>query len=184
MKELSLHILDIVQNAIAAEAKNIQISIDENTSDDLLTITIVDNGKGMDEHHAKQAYDPFTTSRKNRRVGLGIPLLRQAAIECEGDINIESTLHSGTKVEVWFQHSHINRVPIGNMVETIMTLLISGSHFDLQYTHNINEHQMTFDTRKIRQMLGNVPLNQPDVMEWIRESLQGEIMELYQFYKG
>jgi len=184
VKELSLHILDIVQNAISAEADNILIFIDENMMDDKLTITIIDDGSGMDEHYTKQVVNPFTTSRKTRRVGMGLPLLKQAAIECMGDLMIESTLHVGTKVEVWFQHSHINRVPIGNMVETIIALLINGSHFNLQYTHKINEQQMIFDTREIRQILGDVPLNHPDVIEWIRKSLQGEIMELYQYYKG
>ncbi len=184
MKELSLHILDIVQNAIVAQAANIHIFIDENMMDDKLTITISDDGSGMDEQFVKQAINPFTTSRTTRRVGMGLPLLKQAAIECMGDLKIESSLNVGTKVEVWFQHSHINRVPIGNMVETIVTLLIDGSHFNLQYTHKINEQQMIFDTREIRQILGDVPLNHPDVIEWVRKSLQGEIMELYQYYKG
>lgn len=184
MKELSLHILDIVQNSISAEADNILIIIDENMIDDKLFITISDDGNGMDEQYVQQVINPFITSRKTRRVGMGLPLLKQAAIECMGDLKIESSLHVGTKVEVWFQHSHINRVPIGNMVETIITLLINGSHFNLQYTHKINEHQMTFDTREIRQILGDVPLNHPDVIEWVKESLQGEIMELYQYYKG
>jgi len=184
MKELSLHILDIVQNAIVANAANILVSIEENMTDDKLFITISDDGDGMDEHYVKQVIDPFTTSRKTRRVGMGLPLLKQAAIECDGDLKIESTLNVGTKVDIWFQHSHINRVPIGNMVETIVTLLIGGSHFDLQYMHKINEQQMTFDTREIKQVLWDVPLSHPDVIQWIRQSLQDEIMELYQYYKG
>lgn len=184
MKELSLHILDIVQNAITANADNISISIMEDTKEDVLIITINDDGDGMDEHLVKQVINPFTTSRKTRRVGMGLPLLKQAAIECEGDLHIESELTIGTKVEVWFKHSHINRVPIGNMVETIITLLINGSHFNLQYKHKVNQHQMTFDTREIRQVLGDVPLSHPDVIQWVKQSLQDEIMELYQYYKG
>lgn len=184
MKELSLHILDIVQNAITANADHIFIGITEDTKEDVLSITINDDGDGMDEEYVKLVINPFITSRKTRRVGMGLPLLKQAAIECEGDLKIESALNIGTKVEVWFKHSHINRVPIGNMVETIITLLINGSHFDLQYTHKVNQHQMTFDTQEIRQVLGDVPLSHPDVIEWVRQSLQDEIMELYQYYKG
>lgn len=184
MKELSLHILDIVQNAISAGAQNIEILIDENEQTDLLTIKVIDDGWGMDEEYVKKAVNPFTTSRKTRRVGMGLPLLKQAAIECNGDLTIASKLSEGTTVHIWFTHSHINRMPIGNMVATIITLLIDGSHFDLQYIHRINSQQMVFDTRQIRQVLEDVPLNHPDVIEWVRQSLQSEIVELSQYYEG
>lgn len=184
MKELALHILDIVQNSISAEAQLIQIKVDENRNSDTLKIEIIDDGHGMDEELLSRVTDPFTTTRTTRRVGLGLPLLKQAAEECNGGLAITSRKNEGTRVSIWFQHSHIDRVPLGNMVDTIVTLLLNGSHFDLQYVHSVDQHQMTFDTREIRQVLGDVPLDHPDVIEWVKQSLQDEIMELYQSHKG
>ncbi|MDW7671149.1 MAG: ATP-binding protein [Bacillota bacterium] len=184
MKELALHILDIVQNSIVAKAALIQIEIEENTDSDLLKIDIIDDGHGMDEELLRRVTDPFTTTRTTRRVGLGLPLLKQAAEECNGGLQIHSRLNEGTTVNIWFQHSHIDRVPLGDMVETIITLLLNGNHFDLHYKHRVNQKEMSFDTREIREILGDVPFSHPDVISWVKRSLQDEIEELYQSYEG
>ena len=179
MKELALHILDIIHNSIRAEAKLIQLYVNEDKNKDILTITIIDDGHGMDSDLLKNVTDPFTTTRTTRRVGLGLPLLKQAAMECNGNLEIRSTKGEGTKVSIWFQHSHIDRVPLGNMVETITTLLLTGNDFDLQYEHQVNDSRITFDTRTIRDILGEVPLSHPDVIEWISQTLQEEMKQLY-----
>lgn len=184
MKELALHILDIVQNSISAKASLIQIEIEENTDSDRLQINIIDDGHGMDEDLLKRVTDPFTTTRTTRRVGLGLPLLKQAAEECNGGLQIRSRLNEGTTVTIWFQHSHIDRVPLGDMVETIITLLLNGNHFDLCYNHRVNQNEMSFDTREIREILGDVPFSHPEVMSWVKQSLHDEIKELYQSYEG
>lgn len=179
MKELALHILDIVQNSIQAEANRIHIQIEEDTQKDLLKITISDNGKGMDQAFLKRVTDPFTTTRTTRRVGLGLPLMKQAAVECNGNLAIESGPETGTTVSIWFQHSHIDRAPLGNMADTIAAVLMNGDHFDLKYQHWVNQKCITFDTMEIRQVLEDVPINHPDVVEWVRQSMQEKIEQLY-----
>lgn len=168
MKELALHILDLTQNSITAGADLIKLNIDENLLKDTLTIIIEDNGCGMDEQQAQSVKDPFVTSRTSRKVGLGIPLMLAACQRCEGDLKIESKINVGTKLIATFKHSHIDRAPLGNMTDTMVSLIISGSNINFVYTHRINEDEFTFDTREIRQALGEeVPLTEPEVLEWI-----------------
>ena len=127
MEDLSLHILDIAENAIAARAKRIEISVVEEPREDRLTIEIQDDGIGMDEEVSQKAVDPFFTTRSSRRVGLGLSLMAQAAQEAGGSLRIESELGKGTKVTATFQYHHIDRKPLGSMVETMMTLLFGKS---------------------------------------------------------
>jgi len=123
MRELALHILDIAENSISAGASKIKILVYENTAEDLLTITIEDNGKGMDAEMVEKIIDPFTTSRTTRQVGLGIPFFKAAAESCNGAFTIKSQLGIGTKIEASFQHSHIDRMPLGDLSSTLHTLL-------------------------------------------------------------
>lgn len=173
MKELSLHILDVVQNSIAAGANLIEISIVEDLNSDMLTIEITDNGCGMDKDYADKIKDPFTTGRKSRRVGLGIPLLYAAGKRCEGDLKIETERGKGTKVTVWMKHSHIDRAPLGDMAETIKTLIVCNPNVDFLYNHKLNKKEFNFDTEEIKRILGDVPINEMDVLSWI----EGHIRE-------
>lgn len=172
MKELSLHILDIVQNSIAANANLIIIKIVENLTTDKLIIEVIDNGLGMKEEMTERVKDPFVTGRRTRKVGLGIPLLYEACIRCEGDLKIESEVGKGTKVTCWFKHSHIDRAPLGNMVDTILTIITGNPQIDIVYEHDRDEKEMRFDTREIRKALGEVPINEPQVLSWIKEFLK------------
>ncbi|RQD70634.1 MAG: ATP-binding protein [Tindallia sp. MSAO_Bac2] len=178
MKELALHILDIVQNSITADAKRINLKIAESIKDDELTIVVEDDGFGMDEEMLMKVTDPFVTSRTTRKVGLGIPLLKQAAEECEGSLRIHSEVNSGTTIKATFQHSHIDRVPLGDIPETICTILLYGRDFDLLYEHLTDQGQFKFDTAEIRQVLQETPLTHPDVIVWIRESLTEELRSI------
>jgi signal transduction histidine kinase len=121
MREITLHLLDIAENSVAAGAKNIDIYIEENLLKDRLYLSIEDDGKGMDEETVKAITDPFTTSRTERKVGLGIPLLKNAAEACEGSLTVTSALGKGTKIEATFQHSHIDRMPLGDVGHNIFT---------------------------------------------------------------
>jgi signal transduction histidine kinase len=85
MRELSLHILDVVENGITAGAGRIEIRVEESLTSDRLKITVRDNGPGMPPEKASNPEDPFITSRTTRRVGLGLSLLAAAARRCEGD---------------------------------------------------------------------------------------------------
>lgn len=169
MKELALHILDLAQNSITADASLIEISVDEDLRKDSLTITLQDNGWGMDEDQAQRVKDPFVTSRTTRKVGLGIPLMLAACQRCEGDLKLESKKNVGTKLTATFRHSHIDRAPIGNMAETMVSLVMSAENIDFVYIHKINGEEFRFDTREIRQTLGEgIPLSEPDVLDWIK----------------
>ena len=158
----------------------IHVTVLEDTVNDRLEVQIKDNGKGMDTNLLHNVKDPFTTTRITRRVGLGIPLLNQAAQECGGNLEIKSVLNQGTELTAWFRHSHIDRMPLGDMAETIAMILMNDKDFDLQYEHRLNQHKLTFNTKALRPMLEDVPLNHPDVIAWIKQSLQDEIDELYQ----
>lgn len=172
MKELSLHILDIVQNSIAAKASLITINIVEDLTTDIFSIEVIDNGHGMDKELAERIKDPFITGRKTRKVGLGVPLLYKACTRCQGDLEIQSDKGKGTKVIAWFKHSHIDRAPLGNMVDTIIAIVIGNPEIDLIYNHKINENEFNFDTREIKSVLGEVPINEPQVISWIKGFLE------------
>ena len=167
MKELSLHILDVVQNSIAAGSKLIKINIIEDLDADKFTIEIIDDGCGMDKDYADKIKDPFTTGRKSRRVGLGIPLLYAAGKRCEGDLEITSEKGKGTKVAVWMKRSHIDRAPLGDMAETIKTLIVCNPDVDFSYKHILNKKEFNFETKEIKRILGDVPINEMDVLSWI-----------------
>ena len=135
MEDLSLHILDIAENAIAASATRIGIVIMEDTRRDLLSLEISDNGKGMGEEDRKRALDPFWTTRTTRRVGLGLPLLAQAARESGGSLEITSEPGRGTTVKAVFQLSHPDRKPMGNVAETLRTILAGRPELDLWFEY-------------------------------------------------
>ncbi|AGB42162.1 histidine kinase [Halobacteroides halobius DSM 5150] len=179
MRELSLHILDIIQNSITAEATLIQVIIEENIKDDQLLIKVIDNGSGMNKGQEKDVLDPFITSRTTRDVGLGLPLFKAAAKRCEGDFKLESNLDLGTKVVASFRHSHIDRAPLGDIVGTIITFLVSNPKLDLVYQHKFNEQKFEFDTREVKNNLGpKLEINDPQVLDWIEGYLTDNLEQL------
>jgi len=147
MEDLSLHILDIAENSISGSAKTIEIRIDEDRTKDLLTIEIKDDGKGMDGQTLQKALDPFFTTRTTRRVGLGLPLLAQSARESGGEIELHSEPGRGTIVKATFVHSHVDRRPMGDIDETIRTLVAGHPEIEFLYEHKTNGSIYHFDTR-------------------------------------
>lgn len=179
MQEISLHILDIVQNSIEAEATFTKLEIIEDTVKDILFIRLTDNGKGMDKKKSQLVLSPFVTTRTTRRVGLGLPLLNMNAQNCNGYLNIDSEPNKGTIVEVMFKHSHIDRPPMGNLVETIQAILIGSPDLDFCYEHTVNENKFSFSAKEIRETLGEIDLSHPDVIKWLEEWLTENISILY-----
>ena len=149
MEDLSLHILDVAENSISSLAKRIEIRIDEDPENDVLTIEIKDDGRGMDEQMLRKALDPFFTTRTTRRVGLGLPMLAQAARETEGKIELDSRPGRGTTVKATFSYSHPDRKPMGDILETIRTLAMGHPEIDFLYEHKKNGSLYRFDTREI-----------------------------------
>ena len=178
MKELSLHILDIVQNSIKAGAKNIEIIINESTADNLMTIEINDNGCGMSEEFLKKVKDPFVTTRTTRKMGMGISLFEAAAVQCGGALDIESTLGVGTKVKATFELMSIDRAPIGDMAETMMTIISGAPGPEYVYRHTKDGRVFELDTLQLKEILGGVPLDMPEVLTWITGYVREGLAEL------
>ncbi len=172
MVELSLHLLDMIQNAIEAGASRIKITIDENLEADTLLMEVEDNGKGMSEDQIAKVRDPFYTTRKTRHVGLGLPLLLEACRRCDGDLDIRSTPGIGTTIQATFRHSHIDRAPIGDIPSALLAVLLTGKPVDWLYTHQVNEKVFRADTSEIRRELIDVPLSHPKVRKWLFDFLQ------------
>jgi len=170
MNELSLYILDLTQNSVTAGADEIHISVSFDPDSDTLTVVIQDNGCGMDEALLKKVTSPFTTTRKTRKVGLGIPMIKQLCEMCEGTFQLESTVNVGTRLTLTFKASHVDLPPMGDLPETLVAL-INGSpeNIDFIFSYVRGQDSFDFDTREIRQVLGDVGLNTPDVLVWIRE---------------
>ncbi len=174
-----MHILDILQNGLAAEASRIELAIEEDLSKDLLHITIIDNGRGMDKVTLDRVRDPFFTTRTTRRVGLGIPLFAATAERCNGSFAIESTPGEGTTIAATFQHSHIDRPPIGDMVTTLLSVIVGQDDVDLCYHHQVNGREFEFNTKEVRTRLGEVPISHPLVRKWLKGYLQEGLRALY-----
>lgn len=179
MQELSLHILDIVQNSVVAKASLIEIIIEENEREDILDITIRDNGKGMDAEKVKKVLDPFFTTRTTRRVGLGIPMFREAALSTGGDFKIESTVGKGTSVFARFGYSHIDRQPLGDIGGALFIIVTCNPDIDFIYKHTVNDKSFEMDTREIKKILDGVSVSDTNVGIWLKEYINEGISNLY-----
>jgi anti-sigma regulatory factor (Ser/Thr protein kinase) len=174
VRELSLHILDVLQNALEAGASRIDVSVEEDLKQDRFLIEIVDNGRGMNKEQAENVLDPFFTTRQTRHVGLGLPLFQDAARRCDGDLTVRSEPGKGTRVYASFTHSHIDRAPLGDMPGALLAVLLSGHPVDLSYRHRVDAREFRFDSAEIRRELGDVSLTHPKVRGWFSRFLQEE----------
>ena len=178
MKDLSLHILDIVQNSIRAKAKLIGIEISELPDQNQLIITITDDGSGMNPEQLQHAIDPFYTSRTTRKVGLGLSLFKQNAELTGGTFNLESELGKGTKVTAVFGLRHLDRPVMGDLVGTLLLLICSPEPIDYVFKHQTPSGEFILDTRKLKQTLENVPINHPEVRSFLKEMLQENLEQI------
>lgn len=172
MEDLSLHILDVVENGTAAGATLVEIHLREDSRKDWLELRIQDNGCGMDETMLAGVRDPFVTTRTTRRVGMGIPLLDQATREAEGSFEIRSRKGCGTEVIAGFRLSHIDRRPLGDLAETMVTLILGHPEVDFVFTGAWDDREVELDTRELKQELEDVPLSHPSVLNWIRREIR------------
>jgi len=171
MEDISLHILDIAENSIAAQAKKIEIRIQESQKKDILSLEIEDDGKGMDRETLKKALDPFFTTKKTRRFGFGLSLLSESARAAEGSFQIESHPGKGTKIKATFKASHIDTLPMGDIPQTIITLIMGHPEIDINYTHKTDEDKYAIDTKDIKAQLNGLPINSPKILRFIRNNI-------------
>ena len=177
MQELSLNILDIAQNSIVADATLIEIGV-EVDSNDFLTITITDNGKGMDEETVKNVINPFYTSRTTRKVGLGVPFFKQAAESCGGTFDIRSQPGVGTAIKAVFDTNNIDYTPLGEVWDTIAILIQMNEHLDFVYTVRKDGAEFVCDTRQIKEIMEGMPLSDLAVVQWIKEFIRENQTEI------
>lgn len=183
MLELSLHLLDIMVNAVEAGASRVEVSVEEDAAADRLVIEVRDNGRGMAPELAAAVLNPFVTTRTTRHVGLGLPLLAQAAEATGGALRIASEPGKGTTVRAEFGLAHWDRAPLGDLPGALLALLLSGGEgsaktLDLLYVHRVDGREFRFDTAEVRQVIGELPLGHPKVREWILEALREGEAEL------
>jgi len=178
MRELSLHLLDIAENSVAAGATHIIISVEEKTKADSIRLIVKDDGKGMNAETVKQVLDPFFTSRTTRKVGLGLPLLKEAAEGCEGALTLASQPGEGTVVEVVFKRSHIDRMPLGDLGTTFLNLLIAYPHVHWHFSHQVDERKFDLDDGEIKQELEGVSLTEPAILSFLRGYIETGLAEV------
>lgn len=171
MPEISLNILDVAENSTKAGARLVTITVDADVSADRLTVVIGDDGCGMTREQVGQVADPFFTSRTTRKVGLGVPFFKYAAESTGGSFCIDSKPGEGTTVTAVFVLSHIDRMPLGDMDATIHTLVVYHPDIEFVYTYRYNGKSFVLDTRELREILGDIPFDTPEISTYIMEYL-------------
>ena len=179
MRELADNIMDIAQNSISAGAALTEVHVKISHADDRITIVFRDDGCGMDEELVKAVIEPFTTTRKTRKVGLGLPLLRMTAEMTGGTMDVQSTVGVGTVVTAAFGLGHIDRPPLGDVAGAWFSLVVMNPDKDFLFTYDVDGKDFVFDTREVRAAVAPIPLNQMEISAWIQECLQSEIKELH-----
>ena len=168
MNNLSLYILDIVQNSLKARATDVIIKINEDLKRNILEIQVIDNGIGIEEENISKVTDPFYTTRDTRKVGLGLPFFKEVCENCNGSLKILSSKNQGTSIIAQMDHNHINRLPLGEMEETIYTLLINDENAEIEYIHTTDNKQFKINSKEINSILDGVSLKQYEIMKWIK----------------
>jgi len=183
MREIALHLLDIAENSVAAESKNISVHVHEDLFHDRLSVCVIDDGRGMDTATAQQVQDPFYTTRSTRNVGLGIALLKLAAEMADGNFSLQSDLGKGTWLEAEFRHSHLDRMPLGDLSVTFLTLLISHPQIDWTFLYRVTDNHrqnrdFLFESAALKSELGDLSLTEPDVLTFLRGIFEEGIEEV------
>ena len=176
MKELSLNILDVAKNSVRAGATKISINVSKD-AEGILTLTIIDNGCGMDAETLKRVTDPFYTTRKTRGVGLGVPLLKLAAEQTGGTLKLSSSVEEGTHgtvLEASFDTKSIDCMPMGDIVSTICILIAGSPDIDFDFTDTTPEGVVELYTAQLREVLGDISLAEPEIQVWMTEYLNDQ----------
>lgn len=175
MKNIAQHILDITQNAIRAKANIVEIYIHHSEKENLLELIIKDNGEGMNQDMVDRVTDPYTTTRNTRKVGMGIPLLKQNAEAAGGSFAISSAEKQGTMVQASFQLDHLDRPPLGDLTDTITSLAAGNADTDFIITFITDQGEYIFNTREVKEVLDDTPIYDSQVVKYLKEMLAENI---------
>lgn len=168
LPEISLNILDISQNSLKAGASLVEISVAIDSAKNELLFSIIDDGCGMTDEQVENVVDPFFTSRTTRKVGLGIPFLKQSAEGTGGSFEIKSKVGKGTEIRALFHTDHIDCMPLGDISETILSIVTMAENVDILYTYSVDEKSFSLDTREMRTILGDISFSEPEVRDFIK----------------
>jgi len=178
MRELSMHIMDIAENGLNAGANLIGISIEEDSQENWLRVTINDDGCGIPQEKIDRVVDPFYTTHSTRCVGLGLPLWLEASRRCDGEFSVESVEGKGTNVYATFRLNHIDLAPWGDMAGSLTGLIVGNPRVDFIYTHTVNSELFSLDTRQIKEELDGLSLDHPEVIAYLTDAIRGSLEEL------
>lgn len=170
MNDLSLFILDLCQNSISAMARNIKITINEMINDNKLIIEIVDDGKGIEDEKINEVFDPFYTTRTTRKVGLGLPLFKEMVSLANGEVRLTSSKKMTILTSI-MEYYHVDRLDIGDMSETILSLLIN-ENIDIEFIYIVNKNIYSFSTIEIKKVLDGVSIKEKEIFSWIKNNLE------------
>lgn len=182
MKELSLNILDIAMNSVKANAGTVTVSLAE--TPERFEIRIADDGCGMKRDFLETVTDPFSTTRTTRKVGMGIPFLKLAAEQTGGSFSIESKHESeypdshGTVTRAVFNKNSIDFTPLGDIVSTVTTLIQGSPGIRWIFKHSMPKGEVSLDTAELKEILGDVPLDNTEVILWIKGYLEEAYSEI------
>lgn len=180
MEDISLHILDLAENGIRAGATLIRISVEEDSANDRVTIGIEDNGRGMTPEFLNKVMDPFVTTRTTRKVGLGLSLLEQSVQEADGEMSLTSEPGHGTSLVAFMKKSHIDRKPMGDLAGSVLCLIEGNADVDFVFDYRCDDRSYSLDTRELREIIEDIPLNHPSVIRLIEDNLRTGIKETNQ----
>ncbi len=180
LEDLSAHVLDIAENSVMAEATEVRIEIIEDKSADRLSFSVEDNGRGMTKEFMSKVTDPFTTTRTTRRVGMGLPFLKQSAELCGGGLEIVSEPGKGTKTTASFIMSSIDRPPLGDIPASLMALIMGSPEIRWIYRHRTDNGEFVLDTDEIIDALDGERemLRSPEVGLWLKEHIKENLDEI------
>lgn len=176
MQELALNVLDIADNSVKAGAKHIDVAV--TVEEEILTITVTDDGCGMSKEFLAKVTDPYSTTRKTRNVGLGIPFFKMEAEMAGGGFEIESEEGKGTRVKATFKVNHIDRPPLGDLSETVIALLPACTDREMKFTFGMNGETFVFDTEELKEQLEGTPVDEPFVLKFVKEMIQENITSI------
>ncbi len=172
MKELAMHVYDLMENATAADATEVKLTIRDSLRDNIYAFTIEDNGKGMSPEFMARVTDPYTTTRTTRKVGLGLPLIKMNTENCGGGMKLQSELGNGTHLDFWFEHNSWDRPPMGDLAGSIVMLCAAHEEIHIIYRHITDKDEFVFDTAEIHEALGGMSMNDIKVMQWLKEMIR------------
>ncbi len=179
MRELALNILDIAENSLSAGAKLVEIRVIADLPADRLTISVRDDGCGMDAEMLARVTDPFTTSRTTRKVGMGIPLFKFSAESAGGSFDIRSEKGKGTLVTAQYSVGHVDRMPLGDFGGVVLQLVTMNPAVDFYVLAKNGESEGVLDTREMREVLGDIPLSHPEVRGFLKDYIKENLVDIF-----